>query len=227
MKIQGIDTSIAYTLSDARKALEGAPKPEFGEQNHGIFFYEMWPLVWVMEYMNAGDTDTLRFSDGKRTDDGLVILNGTKEAFQFTEASNKKQGKHESIRMEHLDKYGRAPAVQDMKWEGKKNNRTLAEQDTVTFESGEILKKLHSLIEDAINRKNDDKYKRMSLGIVFDDHMLFPVEKARQEYVEIFESVIKKHSDQLEKIYPKVFFIGKSGKHIKHYDLNFTEIGRQ
>ena len=178
-----------------------------------------------MEYLKADDTNMLRFSDGERTDDGMVIVNGMEQGIQFTEASNKKHGKHDAIRMEHLSKYGRAPAVQDMEWQGKKKDRILAEQDTATIKSSEILKKLKSLLLGAINRKLNDKYKGMWLGVVFDDYLLSPSKKTNKKYATIFENVIQTHLSQLEKIFPKVFLIGKTGKFIKQYDLNFSSNG--
>ena len=218
MAILGIDTGKLYTLAEAKEVLEGAPIPRYEDRYHGIYFYEMWPLIWVMEYLNPAKSDygQLRFSDGERTDDGIVILNGINQEIQFTEATD---GYQEAIRMEHLAEYGRAPGIQDMKWEGTRRNRILPQQETDAIERGEILEKSKSLILDAVKRKIQPQYNGMWLGVVFEDHTPSNSERTIQEYKPVCDSVMQEYAVQLKKIYTKVFFIGKSGNHITHYDL--------
>lgn len=213
-----IDTEKFYGLAEAKITLEAVPDPKYGTLGHNIYFYEMWPLIRVLEYLNptGNDFEKLRFSDGKRNDDGIILLNNLKQEIQFVLAID---GQQENIRMEHMKKYSRAPAVQDMKWSGKKWERVLPEQNTVAFERIEIMKKLKALIKDAVQRKIKPQYCGMWLGVVYEDH-LFPFsEKTTQNYTEICGCVMKTYRIQLKKIFKKVFFVGTSGNHINKFDL--------
>ena len=60
--------------------------------------------------------------------------------------------------MEHQKIYGRAPAVQDMEWSGKKWDRVLPEQNTMAFDRTEIMDKLKSLVQNAVQRKIKKQY---------------------------------------------------------------------
>jgi hypothetical protein len=213
-----INTDKFYTIREAKNALKGVPTPEYGTRNHSIYFYEMWTLVRVLEYLNPdrNDSGKLRFSDGNRNDDGIVLLNDLKQEIQFVLAIN---GQQENIRMEHKKKYSRAPAVQDMKWSGKKWERTLPEQNTVAFGRSEIMGKLKSLVQIAVQRKIKKQYCGMWLGVVFEDHTPPFSEKTAQDYAEVCDCAIKAHEAPLGEIYKKVFFLGKSGRYIKQFDL--------
>lgn len=216
--IPSIDTDKFYELAEAKTALEAIPDPEWGTQSHNIYFYEMWPLVRVLEFLNptSNDSGKLRFSDGKRSDDGIVLLNSIKQEIQFVLAID---GQQENIRMEHKKKYSRAPAVQNMKWSGKKWERVLLEQNTVAFERTEIMEKLKSLIQDAVQRKIKPQYSGMWLGVVFEDYIVPFSEKTVQSYTGVCDCVMRTYRDQLWGIYEKVFFVGTSGKYINQFDL--------
>jgi hypothetical protein len=213
-----IDTHEFYSLNEAKRALENAPQLEYRDRDHNLYFYEMWPLVRIAEYINksSNDISQLKFSDGKRNDDGIVVLNGREQEIQFVLSMN---GQQERVRMEHLKKYGRAPAVQDMKWQGNKNNRDLPEQDTNAFEANDILEKICSLIDDAVRGKIKSQYTGMWLGVVFEDYIPPLNEKTNQLYMKICERVIEKQVDQIKTIYSKVFFVGTSGNFIKQFDF--------
>ena len=197
--------------------LKGVQPPHYENRDHDIYFYEWEPLVKIMEYLTttSNDSGKLRFSDGKRNDDGIVILNGMEQKIQFVLAVN---GPQEAIRMEHLKKYGRAPGFNDMKWQGTKHKRKLPEQDSECFELNEILEKLRRLIQGAVLGKIKPQYKDMWLGVVFED--LPPSnEKTKPRYSAMCEGVVEEHKDELRNIYLKVFFVGLSGNYIKHYDI--------
>ena len=180
----------------------------------------MWPLVKVAQYLNTLGPQklTLNFSDGQRKDDGIIVLNTQKQQIQFVLAID---GHQEDIRMEHLMKHKHAPAVQDLKWQGSKKNRTLLEQETSAINVDEILKKLESLLEIALRKKIKTDYKGMWLGIVFDDYLLSSSEKSHQKIKAICGQLIRKKSSQIKNIYSKVFFVGlrEQGHFIQHYDL--------
>ena len=215
--MQSIDTAKYYGLDEAKTALEAIPDPKPGAQEHNIYFYEMWPLVRLLEYLNPDDTHSvkLRFSDGKRNDDGIILLNNIKQEIQFVLAID---GQQENIRMEHQKIYGRAPAVQDMEWSGKKWDRVLPEQNTMAFDRTEIMDKLKSLVQNAVQRKIKKQYCGMWLGVVFEDHTPLASEKTIQNYTEVCDWVMKIYKKQLGELFKKVLFIGTSGTYIKHYD---------
>jgi len=217
--ILGIDTDKFYTLGDAKEALEGCPKVNFGEPYHDIYFYEMWPLVKILEYLtnSSNNAEKLRFSDGKRSDDGIISFNGREQEFQFVLALD---GYQESIRIEHRDRYGRAPGIQELTWEGNQYNRILPNQDTKSFEPNEILSILKSKINDAIEIKIKPWNKGMWLGVVFDD-LLPASEETTNNYREVCDHVLQTYGEDLKEIYPKVFFVvtNPDNPYIRHYDL--------
>jgi hypothetical protein len=213
-----IDTCKFYKLNEAKTVLESCPNLKYGDRDHKIYFYEMWPLIRVVEFLNVNgeNIDLLKFSDGERNDDGLVILNNKEREIQFVQAID---GQQERIRMEHLEKYGRAPGVQDMEWKGNKNKRILVNQDTNALETKAILRSLSNLIDVAIRGKIKLQYKGMWLGVVFDDYTPPLSEKTEPLYKEICERVLDKHVERIKKIYSRVFFIGTSGAYRSCYEI--------
>jgi hypothetical protein len=97
-------------------------------------------------------------------------------------------------------------------------DRVLPEQNTMAFERPQIMEKLESLIRDAVQKKIKPQYCGMWLGVVFEDYMLPVSEKTTQNYTAVCDCIMETYRGQLGKIYTKVFFLGTTGNHIKHYD---------
>jgi hypothetical protein len=182
---------------------------------HNYFFHEIRPLVIIAEHV--GDEEThITFTGNNDDIDGNIRFGDTGE-IQAVELTAAIDGHQESLRMEHLEKYGRAPSLGDIPYSGNKNNRVIKEFQPKLVRSQDYdHNTLVPLVKTAIQKKikkskTNKKYHKSWLGVVFDDYM-HPADK-NDRLDPIFKNILENNPSLFETFY-RIFIIGINREYI-------------
>lgn len=199
--------SFSHVQQQITKVLENGDI-KTSDPMHHRFFYEIRPIGSLAKYISASE---IILPDRSASHDGEITVSSDTYKVECTRAVD---GHQESLRMEHLHLYKRAPAFQEIKASGTKNKRILEEQEVVAREikcpiwNQEITSKLC----EAFDRKNcEPQYQNYLLIITFDDWELPSSEDKKYFLAPISDFWRIKEANS---IFNRVLVIGDSQKFI-------------
>lgn len=164
-----------HTIEEAEAITRGilsGPPVDTRDRLHNAFFHEFWPLTLISRHVGAL---TFTFSGlGPDIDGELHLPSGAK---QFVEMTAAVDGQDESLRMEMLRQFGRAPAFGKIEATGTKNRgRKFSENDNhgglaSEHDDGVLFPLMRDKLKaKQLKAKSRPHYSTAWLGIVFVDH---------------------------------------------------------
>jgi len=214
-------SQIFYTIEEAKNILNEDKDKKFEkEHDNNVFLYEKRPLLWIAKSLKKNDV-LLKFPNNELDEkgiDGILKIDKKEQFIQFTSTLNHQ----DSLRKEYLKKHGIAPAFQDIKCSGNKNNRDIPKQKLGYKSSKQYAEEITTRVIEAINKKNKKQYVGMWLGMFVDGKTL-----DYSEITQLLGEVIKLKKANF--VFKAIFFYGycffgdlddKWERYIVKYDIN-------
>jgi len=199
---------IKYRIDQVNEQKSLCPRTDTSA--HKRFFYEIMPIYTLLERLFSDQRlFEIRFTAAEEECGYDAELHMDKDIIKI-ECVRAVDGHNEGLQLEHMEKYGRAPASQDIIASGTKNNREMDEQQAVCVNAEVTNNKIENLIIDAFQHKQKDKYRGYWLIITFNDWMNLSFK--RQKLLDSTFSNMLESNNLNHNIFERIIIIGDSQK---------------